>query len=345
MRCLLKNILMCSLICFDSTVYAEPWFTGPLLAPPAETIPRGHANLELYGDYLPSNAIYNNHWQSTPTIASKSIQITPQFTYGLTDQMDIEWMPLYENNRVGNKTKSGMGDTSVTLGFQLMKQTEHTLRPDLRLTLQEILPSGRFDRLNEANEGADITGIGSYQTALGFNFQHLLPLGQTFFLNTHISFTYLYASEVLLHGLNAYGGNILTQGRIKPGNLFSLDLAEELSLTQNWVAVLEGLFQYQEASSFKGLLGQFEGTQVNPNKRVEIKKRLRAFLPSRYNISGLSLDNLHVGNGVADAFSLAPAIEYNFSNNYGVILGSWFTVSGKNTPNFASLVVAWNAYW
>jgi hypothetical protein len=44
-------------------------------------------------------------------------------------------------------------------------------------------------------------------------------------------------------------------------------------------------------------------------------------------------------------YSLAPAIEYNWNIDLGVISGVWFTFAGKNAEAFASWVTALNYYY
>jgi len=43
--------------------------------------------------------------------------------------------------------------------------------------------------------------------------------------------------------------------------------------------------------------------------------------------------------------ALAPALEYNFSGNVGLIGGVWFPLSGKNTSHYMTYVLALNTYW
>jgi hypothetical protein len=41
-------------------------------------------------------------------------------------------------------------------------------------------------------------------------------------------------------------------------------------------------------------------------------------------------------------YSLAPAIEYNWSEKLGLIAGCWLTIAGKNSRKFTSGVIALN---
>jgi hypothetical protein len=340
---MLKKISLFAFLCYISTGYAEPWFTGPLLAEPAETIPLGHWNFQIFNFSTFSDSIYGTDGRNLKTDPNSNIQILPQLTYGVADDLDFELDPIFIQNKTSGKTYNSIGDTTVILGMQVLRQKENLLKPDLRVTLEEILPSGRYDNLIEENHGTDALGMGSYQTSLVFNFQHMRHLIKEHYLNSHLSFSYLYASSVHIHGISTYGGNAFTRGDVKPGSVFTLDIAEELNLTQNWGIVLEGFIQYQQADRFKGNYGKVSN-RLSPSEKSQLRSRLFKLFPTKRNISSLFLDNLRIGNGTLNLFSLAPAIEYSISENYGFIIGSWFSMGGKNTPNFASFAISFNAY-
>ena len=116
--------------------------------------------------------------------------------------------------------------------------------------------------------------------------------------------------------MSAYGGSLQTRGNIRPGDFFSIDLASELGLTQNLVAVMEGLYVYRQATHFRGFRG----------------------LDPRGNTA-------EIGRGRLAEFSLAPAIEYNFSEHLGLIAGVWFAVKGQDASDFITSMVALNTYW
>jgi hypothetical protein len=46
-----------------------------------------------------------------------------------------------------------------------------------------------------------------------------------------------------------------------------------------------------------------------------------------------------------EQWSVAPAIEYNWSKNVGLIVGSWFSFAGRNSVRFISGVAALNIYF
>lgn len=326
-----RIISLISFLLMPAALFADPWFTGPLLALPGQTVPRGHINASLGIPVSVSNETYNREWQMNAYPAFKSTQIAPEFIYGLADHFDVQYDAIYFINENSQRSYEHVGDTSIMLGYQALTQTPNNATPDLRITLQEIFPSGVYDQLAPLNNGTDITGAGSYQTALGLNFQYLTAFDDIHYLNSHVSFTYSHAATVLLNGLSAYGGTELTNGLIAPGDSIGIDLAGEFTLTQHWAAVLEGNFIYQQASRFRGVAD--EETTRTP--------RLIINNPRLSSLTGGSV----IGKGNLDQITLAPGIEYNFSANYGVVAGAWFTIAGKNTPSFVAPMILLNAYW
>lgn len=329
---------------WHTTVMAyTPWFTGPLLAQPAVTIEPGKVNLELFNFNIRSDAVYDSQTKIRPVYANTSNQMIPQLTIGLTSTLDIELQPVLISNYFKNKSATTIGDTMVMLGMQALKQHENSLQPDLRITLSEILPSGHYEGLSAQNYALEATGLGTYQTGIDFNFQRLLALPKDYYLNTHLSVGYLYSNAVHVDGYSSYGGTAHTNGDVKPGSVYTFDLAEELSLSQHWVVVLEGFYQYQDSDRF---YGDYGNTDINFRKktRQEIKEALSRLMPSKHNISSLFLELPKVGNSVVNMLSFAPALEYNFSKEFGVILGTWFSFYGKNTPDFGSVALGINIF-
>lgn len=301
--------------CLHQSTYASPWFTGPLLAPSGHTIPPQHLNFETYLNDVRNIGTFNRHWKLIHTPRSDSIQINPILTYGLFKGIDTQFSVPYSENRVRGRKDHTLGDFSAILGFQALEQKKTSWPPDLRITIQEIFPTGNYDGLSPGKLGTDGSGQGSYQTALAFNFQHLSTV-QGYNLRNRLSINLLHASQVRLHGLSTYGGSVQTRGTIRPGDLFSIDLASELGLTQNLVAVMEGLYSYRQATRFHGFRGVDE--QGNP---------------------------ANIGHGSVAEFSLAPAVEYNFSAHLGLIAGVWFAVKGRDASDFITSMIALNTYW
>lgn len=292
--------------------FTAPWYTGPIIAPGGKTIPLGHANFEFYSLYTKNKGQFDAHGKLIHTPATQSIQANPVLTYGLTNRIDAQFSVPYGFDHSFKRSQNHIGDTSALLGFQALEQNETHWWPNLRITLQEIFPTGRLKNLNPTNQQT-IQGVpGSYETALGFNFQHLLALGTDHYLRTRFCLNYMYIDSVNVTPPQVHP----ITWRIKPGNQFSIDLAGELSITQNWVAVMEGYYLERGATRLESHTSS--GSQ-----------KLRAKL----------------AQGQSEEISIAPAIEYNFSANIGLIAGVWLALKGKNSQDYVSTVVALNAYW
>lgn len=292
------------LLFFTHVALASPWWTGPLLAPNGRTIPPGHFNLEPYGFFT----IYPGQY--------RNVEMTPSLTVGLLSFLDMQASVPYDYSWDHGQHGHGVGDSSFGFGIQLLKQKENSWIPDLRVTIQEIFPTGKFDNLNPRKLGTDQTGAGSYQTTIGFNFQQLTELPNHHFLRTRLSFVGLRGSDVFVTGVNTFGGDPLTEGRINPGTSYSADLAFEYQLTQHWVPVLEMLFVDSGTTSFAGNPGFTPGGTVGT-----------------------------IGGRGGSQGALAPAIEYNFNENLGIIAGVWFTITGPHAAEFTSNTIAINYYF
>ncbi len=292
------------LLFFTNAVIASPWMTGPLLAANGKTIPVGHINIEPYTFY----SVYPKKFRNFET--------NPVLSVGLTNFLDIQAAFPYDFNWNSGKYTSNNVDYALGLGIQVMRQKEHSWLPDLRITVQEVFPTGKYEHLDPKKFGTDQTGSGSYQTSVGFNFQSVVELYKQHYLRTRLNFIGGTGSNVKVDGLSAFGGNEMSNGKVNIGNSYSADLAFEYSLTQNWVPVFEMLFVTSSATGFAG----------NPG-----------FTPQG------TLETL--GGPGGKQLSLAPAIEYNFSANLGLIGGVWFSVTGPPAGQFTTYTLALNYFF
>lgn len=295
---------------------AGPWFTGPLLAPGGHTLPRGHTNLEIYGFDVLTNGQYNQFGKIIPTPLFKTRVALPFVSHGITDWLDIQiTLPYLFNSNLG-RNYNRLADSTVGIGFQLLEHKNSFWSPDLELTVQETLPTGKYNSLNPQFAGTDSTGLGSYQTLFSLNSQQVTELFNLHYLRTRLSLRHLYSSSVTIAGLSSYGGTLTTKGKISSGCKDSIDLAFEFTLTQNWVAVMEGLVS-------KGYGKQFKGVFSTENIEMPVT----------------------IASGSTYEVALIPALEYNFTQNVGVIGGIWFPIKGKNTPSYTTYALAINMYW
>ena len=145
------------------------------------------------------------------------------------------------------------------------------------------------------------------------NFQKLFVINGRHYLRPRLNLTWIVPAPVHVKGFNAYGGGFGTNGKVYPGQIFNPILSFEYTFTQNWVAAIDIQYIYGFKDRFSGKRGRNkDGTKAN------------------------------VGHDPLQQFSLAPALEYNFSAALGIIAGVWFTVAGDHSSDFVSGVIAIN---
>lgn len=287
-----------------------PWLTGPLLAPSGLTIPAGHYNIEPYIFIIANTARYDSHWKPVKMETFWNNYFQPQFQFGFTNWVDFEFSPTLFYNYTKGAVKWVVGDMPVLFDFQLYKGRGNTTDwiTTLKLVLKETVPIGKYQKLDPKKLATDVGGGGSWQTALGLVWGNLFYLGKGHFLTGRFSCQYTLPAPTHVKNLNAYGGGPGTTGTVYPPQNFQIDVGTELTFTQRWVLALDLVGSWSGATRFKGT------TTVSNTAPTSAQ------------------------------FSLAPAIEYNWNTDLGIIFGPWFTVAGRNAIQFTSGVFALNYY-
>lgn len=280
----------------------SPWFTGPLLTPSARVVAPGHYVLEPYLYWTEFNGIYTNDWRQKSL--PKFYEITTQLVYkiGIIEGVNIGGNIQEFYGWTRGKSAFAFGDMPIGFDLEVYKGTHWFLK----LSLQEIFPTGKYDKLDPKKLGTDIGGAGSYVTSAAFTIGHLHHFCGDHFLSTRLNIAFFAPAPVGVKGLNVFGGDPSTSGRVYPGNAISLFLGAEYSLTKNWSLACDIGGQYSGKNHFKG----------------------KSLVP--------------VGTPSSAQFSVAPAIEYNWNETVGLIAGTWFTFAGRNSSRFINAVVAVN---
>ena len=135
-------------------------WTGPLLASTAETLPKGHFYTEPYffdvisgGDHHPGSSGF--------------------YQYGLLNNFTVGVQPFFatDTNRIGRGM--AVGDFKLMSQLRLTHFTPEHRFPSIAIMLNEILPTGKDDRLGPHEEGH---GSGSFGTKVGVNVQQYFLL-------------------------------------------------------------------------------------------------------------------------------------------------------------------------
>jgi hypothetical protein len=291
----------------------NPWYTGPLITPSATMAAPGYALVQPYIYFTDTYANYNTHRHVVDRPNLYSLKVQPVILQvGVTPSVDTTLIMSAVANWSKGKSGGGFNDISAAVGFLINQQTLYI--PKFKFSISQSFPTGKYQHLNHNGLGLDSTGAGAWQTTF------TLATGKVIFwntlhpMNTRFAFSGTISTSVHVKDFNTYGGGFKTKGTVHPGNAYSADLGLELSITQPWVVALDIVYNWQNKTTFHGKRGfTAEGTPAS------------------------------VGTGYSDQLSLAPAIEYNFNADMGVLGGVWFTVYGRNAGDFVSGIFSW--YW
>ncbi len=294
----------------------DAWWTGPMLAPSAATLPSGHMLIEPYLFDVMSDGRFdaNGTRQSAP--GQHDIGSLTYMLYGVTDRVTVGMIPRFVFNEpagAANSSHPGVGDLTLQAGFGVTRFEDGHRTPAIAVVLDETLPTGRYQRLSRASDGF---GGGAYTTALSVYSQDYLWMPNGRILRVRLDLTYSLSSSVGLHDASVYGTPVGFSGRAYPGNSFTADAAAEYSVTRNWVLALDVVYEHQGETLVRG--------EVAPPAGGSGGGRFSADSASLY------------------ALQLAPAIEYNFSSRIGVLLGVRLFAAGRNTTSSVTPALALN---
>jgi hypothetical protein len=297
----------------------DAWWTGPLLAASPGTLTPGHFLIEPYVFDAIARGHYDNDGRRHSGPHSNDFGTQSYVLYGLTDRVGVGLIPRlgFNDPSVGrSSSKLGVGDLTLQAQYALSRFVEGGWIPSTAFVIQETLPLGKYDRLGD--RPADGLGAGVYSTTLALYSQYFfwMPTGRI--LRTRLDLSYSISGSASVRDVSVYGTAEGFTGRARPGNSASIDAAGEYSLTRNWVLALDVVYEHDSNTHVWGLDLQSSAGTALPPVAVELN------------------------SGTGHTWSLAPAIEYNFTSRVGVIAGAKLTTSGRNASAVVIPVAAIN---
>lgn len=283
------------------------WFTGSLEAPSPALPKAGLFAIEPYVIYTDTTGAYDGGWRHH-SIPHDRNQLTSQtlLEYAITDRLSIEAVPSFFRSWDNRATSSGAGDLPVEFEYRFRDQNNRTGSPSVTVDLGMTFPTGDYDRLGTVDNGF---GYGAYMVKEGLQFQSLFntwgnhPMRLRFF-----GAAYEPLAKVSVHDVSVYGTSQGFQGRATPGFSAALGFAVEYGFNQNWVMALDVVQNYNDGFRLNGTdaAGNFVRTRAASSTSVAV----------------------------------APAIEYSWSANTGMIVGVAFSAAGRNAPSYIAPQVA-----
>ncbi len=291
----------------------DAWWTGPMLAPSANTLPRGHFLIEPYL----FDVISHGRFDATGTRRSvphyNDFGNLTYLNYGVTDRFTFGMIPIEGYNLMGRGQSSStvaMGDVSLLGQYRLTKFTEGHKLPTISVAVQEKFPTGKFDQLGD--RPAQALGGGAHTTMLSLYTQDFFWLPNGRILRTRFNVTGGMSDTVRVRDASVYGTSDGFRGSAKPGKYVLVDSSWEYSWKRGFVWAVDLTYEHDANTPVRG---------VDANSAPVL-----------------------LNSGPSDAFGLAPAIEYSWSPNLGVLLGVRLFPAGRNTSASITPAIAINFF-
>lgn len=291
----------------------DAWWTGPLLAPSAATLPRGHILIEPYVYDVTTQGFYDSNGARVSSPHSNAFGSLTYFNYGLANKFTVGLIPTFGYNDVSaglNSAGIGLGDLTVQAQYRMSQFHEGHRMPTTSINVQETFPTGKYDQLG--NRPSDGFGAGAYTTTLGLFSQTFFWLRNGRILRARFNLTQAFSSNVNVQDVSVYGTEAGFRGHANPGSALFVDAAGEYSVTRSWVLAFDAIYRHQGNTAVTG-----------------------------YNILDAN-QSVQLNSGLSQEFGFAPALEYNWKRNVGVIFGARLIGPAHNADRTISPVIAVN---
>lgn len=296
----------------------EAWWTGPLLAASASTLPQGHFLVEPYLFDVITYGRHDERGHRVSTPHANDFGSQSYVLYGVTDRISAGLIPRFgfEKNSQGPSSPGlQVGDLTLQAQYRLTQFQEGSWVPTTSFVVGETVPTGKYDRLDQ--HPGDGFGAGAYTTILSLYSQEYFWLSTGRILRMRLDLSYSLSSHVPLRGVSVYGTGTGFSGHARPGDSFTGDVSWEYSMTRNWVLALDVVYEHDAS------------TTVTGNHLTADAGGAPALLTT-------------TSSGNSWSVGFAPAIEYNFNSRIGIIAGARFIPIGRNTGVSVTPVAAIN---
>jgi len=285
------------------------WFTGSLEAPSPALPKAGMLALEPYFVLQSNTGVYTDNGAhrdvSDNTTTAETLLV---IKYGLTDRLTIEALPSLSHSWAAHTppTGSSFGDLPVELEYRVLDGNFKNGAPSLTFDLGVTAPTGAYDQLSRILDGV---GAGDWSLKEGVTVQSLFDTWGNHPVRLR---AWAEAFEPLddpnVSGVSVYGTTAGYHGRVAPGDNGQIGVAGGYALDKRWVLALDLVDTYSNS----------------------------------FRLDGINAGNVvvHSQGAIENSVALAPAIEYNWSADAGLIFGVELTAAGRNTPSYVAPQIA-----
>ncbi|HJP68490.1 MAG TPA: hypothetical protein VJ846_06275 [Sphingomicrobium sp.] len=232
------------------------------------------------------------------------------YQYGLFNNYTVGVQPFFSLGTRKYNRDIAIGDFKLLSQLRLSHFTPKHRVPSIALVMNLVLPTGKHDNLKALKEGH---GSGSFAPEIGVNVQQYFLLKNGRLLRARFNFLENFPIRGRVSGRSVYGTLPGFQGHAKRGSKTTLVGAVEYSVTREWVVAMD-----VEGDSW-----------------------------GRTRVNGRNADGSLVQQTSSRSWDIgfAPAIEYNWSDRAGAILGLWIVPKGHNSSSSVTPAIAIQRFW
>lgn len=232
------------------------------------------------------------------------------YQYGLKDNWTVGVQPFFSWGTHRFNRGAAIGDFKLLSQVRLSHFTPEHRVPSVALVTDLIIPTGKHDRLGTLKSGH---GSGAFAPEIGINVQQYFLLRNGRLLRGRVNVLKDFPLRTGVTGRSVYGTDAGFRGHARPGSKTTVILGAEYSLTKEWVLAFD-----------------IEGDHWGKTK---VTGRHGSGAP----VSRISPKSWNIG--------FAPAVEYNWSDRAGVIVGVWVVPKGHNTQSSVTPAIAIQRFW
>jgi hypothetical protein len=232
------------------------------------------------------------------------------YQYGLSDNLTVGLQPTFALGLYHPNRGVAFGDLTLLSQLRLTHFRPDHRVPSISIVVDEVLPTGKYDRLAAREAGH---GSGVFATDIGVNVQNYFLLRNGRLLRGRINVLRSFPHSAGLTGRSVYGTGPDFRGHADPGSKTTIIAAVEYSVTRQWVVAFDVIGQSTTSTRVSGRDGN--GGPVD-----------RTIPASR-------------------SIGFAPAIEYNWSDRAGILLGVWVSPKGHNAASSVTPAIAIQRFW
>lgn len=232
------------------------------------------------------------------------------YQYGLRDNWTVGMQPFFSLGTRRNNRDLAIGDFKLLSQVRLSHFTPEHRVPSVALVTNLVLPTGKDDHLSALKQGH---GSGSFAPEIGVNVQQYFLLGNGRLLRARANLLKQIPLRHDVSGRSVFGTGPAFRGHAKPASKTTFIAGVEYSLTKEWVLAFD---VEADAWGRTKVVGRDGGGPLT----VQIS-------PTSWNVG------------------FAPAVEYNWSDRAGAILGIWIVPKGHNAQSSVTPAIAIQRFW